>query len=86
MCHDPLSVAADHNTGSLTPPFTALVDLASARVGARAIAANDEFFAPKSNLVKPEPAKIAPKAQAAAPVASTPGNAPNAASAPEIKR
>jgi allantoicase len=48
-------VAADHSTA-----FTALADLASARVGGRAIAANDEFFAPKSNLVKPEPAIFVP--------------------------
>ena len=38
----------------------ALADLASARVGGRAVAANDEFFAPKSNLVKPEPAIFVP--------------------------
>lgn len=31
-----------------------LVDLVSARVGGRALLANDEFFAPKENLVKPE--------------------------------
>jgi allantoicase len=37
-----------------TPAFTSLADLASARVGGRAIGANDEFFAPKSNLVKPQ--------------------------------
>ena len=30
-----------------------LIDLASERLGAAAIAANDEFFAPKDNLVKP---------------------------------
>lgn len=41
----------DHSTVT----FTALADLASARVGGRAIAANDEFFAPKSNLVAPGP-------------------------------
>ncbi|MEO7134376.1 MAG: allantoicase [Vicinamibacterales bacterium] len=35
--------------------FTNLADLASARVGGRAIAANDDFFAPKANLIKPEP-------------------------------
>src|SRR5262245_1408707 len=40
--------------------LTALPDLASARVGGRAIAANDDFFAPKANLVKPEPAVIVP--------------------------
>jgi allantoicase len=33
--------------------FVDLVDLASARLGARAVAANDEFFAPKENLLKP---------------------------------
>jgi allantoicase len=33
--------------------FRKLVDLASQRLGGRAIAANDEFFAPKSNLLKP---------------------------------
>jgi allantoicase len=43
-------VAADLST----PPFTSLADLASARVGGRATATNDDFFAPKSNLVKPE--------------------------------
>jgi len=34
------------------PDFARLADLASARVGGKAIAASDEFFAPKSNLVK----------------------------------
>jgi allantoicase len=49
-------VGADHST----PSFVALADLASARVGGRAIAANDDFFAPKRNLVKPEPAIFIP--------------------------
>src|ERR1051325_1225224 len=40
---------ADHSTAD----FTDLTDLADARVGGRAIAANDDFFAPRSNLVKP---------------------------------
>jgi allantoicase len=31
----------------------AVIDLAAARVGGRAVLANDEFFAPKSNLLKP---------------------------------
>ena len=48
---DTQSSGADHSTAS----FTTLADLASARVGGRALAANDEFFAPRSNLVKPEP-------------------------------
>ncbi len=33
--------------------FTELVDLACERVGGRVLAANDEFFAPKENLLKP---------------------------------
>ena len=49
-------MAADHSTA----PFTALADLASARVGGRAIAANDDFFASKSNLVRPGPAVFVP--------------------------
>jgi allantoicase len=48
--------AADHST----PDFTALADLASARLGGRAIAANDDFFAPKANLVRPEPPVFVP--------------------------
>src|SRR5262245_51517697 len=38
------------------PEFINLAELASARVGGRAIATNDDFFAPKSNLIKAEPA------------------------------
>jgi allantoicase len=41
-------------------PFADLPDLASARVGGRAIAANDDFFASKANLVKAEPAVFIP--------------------------
>jgi allantoicase len=48
-------MAGDHSAS-----FTALADLASARVGGRAVATNDDFFAPKSNLVKPEPAIFIP--------------------------
>jgi len=33
--------------------FTQLTDLAAARVGGKALAANDEFFAAKENLLKP---------------------------------
>ena len=43
-----------------TPPFTSLADLASSRVGGRVLAANDEFFAPKSNLLEPAPAIFVP--------------------------
>ena len=46
----------DHST----PTFTALADLASARVGGRALFASDDFFAPKSNLVRPGPAVFVP--------------------------
>lgn len=49
-------MGADHSI----PTFTAMADLASARVGGRAITASDDFFAPKSNLVKPEPAVFVP--------------------------
>jgi allantoicase len=49
-------VGADHSTAS----FTALADLASARVGGRAIACSDDFFAPMANLVRPEPAIFIP--------------------------
>jgi allantoicase len=34
--------------------FTHLIDLASARLGGEAVATNDDFFAEKENLVKPE--------------------------------
>ena len=34
------------------PSFTDLADLAAERVGGRALAASDEFFAPKANLLK----------------------------------
>ena len=40
--------------------FSHLIDLASARLGGEALAANDEFFAEKENLVKPEPAVSLP--------------------------
>src|SRR5436853_2966586 len=33
--------------------FTELVDLASEKVGGAVLAANDEFFAPRENLLKP---------------------------------
>jgi allantoicase len=36
-----------------TADYTRLTDLASERVGGRAILANDEFFAPRENLLKP---------------------------------
>src|SRR5258708_685579 len=35
--------------------FTELIDLASERLGGAVLFANDEFFAPKENLLKPSP-------------------------------
>jgi allantoicase len=46
----------NHSIGT----FVDLTDLASARVGGRAVAASDDFFAPKSNLLKPQPAIFVP--------------------------
>jgi len=40
----------------VTASFIDLVDLASERLGAAAVAANDEFFAPKESLIRPGPA------------------------------
>lgn len=40
--------------------FTELIDLASSRVGGTVIVANDEFFAPKENLLNPDPAVFIP--------------------------
>jgi allantoicase len=37
--------------------FTDLIDLAAERLGGTVVAANDEFFAPKENLIKPDPPK-----------------------------
>jgi allantoicase len=42
---------ADHRTAAL--PFALLPDLADRRLGAAVIAANDEFFAPRENLLLP---------------------------------
>ncbi|HJR57797.1 MAG TPA: allantoicase [Vicinamibacterales bacterium] len=43
-----------------TPAFARLADLASSRVGGRAVTASDDFFAPKSNLLKPDPPLFIP--------------------------
>ncbi len=37
------------------PAWTDLIDLASARLGGKTLATSDDFFAPMSNLLKPEP-------------------------------
>ena len=39
----------------MSDTFVELVDLASERLGAAVVAANDEFFAPKENLIKAAP-------------------------------
>lgn len=49
-------MAADHSI----PSFAVLADLASQRVGGRPIAASDDFFASKHNLVKAAPAVFIP--------------------------
>ncbi|MFI9102428.1 allantoicase [Streptomyces fildesensis] len=50
---------ADYRRAEL--PFTDLVDLADRRLGAGVIAANDEFFAERENLLIPEPAHFDPE-------------------------
>ncbi|MEU5717984.1 allantoicase [Streptomyces sp. NPDC020403] len=50
---------ADYRTAAF--PFTHLVDLADRRLGGGVIAANDEFFAERENLLKPEPAEFDPE-------------------------
>ncbi len=42
------------------PAWTEMIDLASARLGGRAAACSDDFFASMNNLVKPEPAVFIP--------------------------
>ena len=39
--------------------FTNLVDVAAPRLGGAVLLANDEFFAPKENLLKPEKPGVA---------------------------
>jgi allantoicase len=43
-----------------TPAFTGFAELSSARVGGRAVRSSDDFFAPRANLLKPEPAIFVP--------------------------
>ncbi|MYT58811.1 allantoicase, partial [Streptomyces sp. SID7834] len=50
---------ADYRAGDF--PFTGLVDLADRRLGAGVIAANDEFFAERENLLIREPAVFDPE-------------------------
>jgi len=48
-------------TSGGTAAFTGCVDLASERIGGRVLAASDEFFAAKENLLNPEPAVFDPE-------------------------
>jgi allantoicase len=41
-------------------PFLDLIDLASSKVGGEALETNDDFFAPMSDMLKPEPAVFIP--------------------------
>jgi allantoicase len=50
---------ADYRTAEL--PFTNLTDLADRRLGASVVAANDEFFAERENLLTPGPAVFDPE-------------------------
>ncbi|MGP3632560.1 allantoicase [Streptomyces sp. 24-1644] len=50
---------ADYRTADF--PFSRFVDLADRRLGAGVIAANDEFFAERENLLKPGPAVFDPE-------------------------
>ncbi len=43
-----------------TAPLAILIDLATSRLGGRAIATNDDFFAPMANLVKPDAPQFIP--------------------------
>jgi allantoicase len=49
-------------TSNATGPagFTAMPDLASRALGGSVVAANDELFAERENLIKPEPAEFSP--------------------------
>ena len=47
-------LAADGPTTVVRTDFTDLIDLASDRLGASAVAASDEFFAPKERLIRLE--------------------------------
>lgn len=46
--------AITHSSSMTAPAFTELPDLAAAKVGGLVLVANDEFFAPKENLLRSE--------------------------------
>lgn len=50
---------ADYRTADL--PFTQYANLADRQLGAGVVAANDEFFAQRENLLVPEPAEFDPE-------------------------
>ena len=47
-------MSVEHSAGPPEPAFTELVDLSAERLGGAVIYANDEFFAEKDNLLKPD--------------------------------
>ena len=64
-------------TPESTPNFTQLADLAAPRLGGRVLEANDDFFAPKENLLKEsKPVFIEGKIHRAGKMDGRLGNAP----------
>ncbi|WP_245997021.1 allantoicase [Streptomyces armeniacus] len=53
---------ADYRPAPADVPFADLADLADRRLGAGVLAANDEFFAERENLLRTEPARFDPHA------------------------
>ena len=47
-------MSAEPSAGPPAPAFVDLVDLAAERLGGAVVYANDEFFAEKDNLLKPD--------------------------------
>jgi len=47
-------MAETHGAQPDLPAFAQLIDLAAERLGGRVVVANDDFFAPKENLLKPD--------------------------------
>ena len=69
------------------PSFSHLADLGAARVGGRAVAANDEFFAPKESLLKSGPRRVHPgKVHVARQVDGRMGDPPEAYPGPRLVR
>lgn len=54
MHNSSLQTTLVHSSDMPAPAFAELPDLAAAKVGGLALVANDEFFAPKENLLRPE--------------------------------